>query len=41
MPDGIWVHPVYCNIDASIGCIENLSELAHMGMRLEHLSKFK
>ena len=40
-PEGMWVHPVHCNIDASIGCVENLAELAHMGMKLEHLSKFK
>jgi hypothetical protein len=41
VPEGMWVHPVYCNIDASMGCVENLAELARMGMRLEHLSAFK
>lgn len=36
-PDNMWVHPVYRNIDASIGCVENLEELAKMGMRVECL----
>ncbi len=41
VPDGMWVHPINCNIDASIGCVENPAELARMGMKLEHLAKFK
>jgi len=40
-PDGMWVHPVHRNIDASIGCVENLADLAHMGMRIEYLSRYK
>jgi len=40
-PECMWVHPVYRNIDASIGCVENLADLALMGMKLEHLSAFK
>jgi hypothetical protein len=40
-PQGMWVHPVHRNIDASIGCVENPAELAHMGMKLEYLSAFK
>ena len=40
-PEGMWVHPVHRNIDASIGCVENPAELARMGMKLEHLSAFK
>jgi hypothetical protein len=40
-PDGMWVHPVHRNIDASIGCVENPADLARMGMKIEHLSPFK
>jgi len=40
-PGCMWVHPVYRNIDASIGCVENLADLALMGMQLEHLSAFE
>ncbi len=40
VPDGIWVHPVHRNIDASIGCVENVGDLARMGMRIEHLAQF-
>ena len=40
-PDGVWVHPVHRNIDASIGCVENLGDLARMGMKIEYLSNFK
>ena len=39
--DCMWVHPVHRNIDASIGCVENLADLARMGMKIEHLSKYK
>jgi hypothetical protein len=39
-PEGMWVHPVHRNIDASIGCVENPAELARRGMKLEHLSAF-
>jgi len=40
-PEGMWVHPVHCNIDASVGCVENLVDLAQMGMRIEYLPKFE
>jgi hypothetical protein len=40
-PNGVWVHPVHRNIDASIGCVENLADLAKMGMQIEHLSAFR
>jgi hypothetical protein len=36
-PEGIWSHPVHRNIDASIGSVEDLPDLAHRGMRLEYL----
>ena len=36
-PDGMWIHPVYRNIDASIGTVENPLDLVRRGMRLEHL----
>jgi hypothetical protein len=39
-PSGLWVHPVHRNIDASIGCVENLADLASMGMKIEHLPKY-
>jgi hypothetical protein len=41
LPQKMWVHPVYRNIDASIGCVENLKDLADMGMKLEHLSAYE
>jgi len=37
-PKHMWVHPVHRNIDASIGCVQNLGELVNMGMRIEPLS---
>ena len=40
-PEGMWVHPVHRNIDASIGCIENPADLARMGMKLEYFSAFR
>jgi hypothetical protein len=40
-PDGVWVHPVHRNIDASIGCVENLGNLARMGMKIEHLANIQ
>jgi hypothetical protein len=39
--DCMWVHPIHRNIDASIGCVENPADLAAMGMKIEHLSKYK
>jgi hypothetical protein len=40
-PEAIWSHPIHRNIDASIGSVEDLPDLAHRGMKLEHLSAFK
>jgi hypothetical protein len=37
VPKFMWFHPVHRNIDASIGCVENLKDLADLGMRMEHL----
>ncbi|MEM2954127.1 MAG: hypothetical protein QXU21_07655 [Candidatus Bathyarchaeia archaeon] len=39
-PQYMWVHPKHRNIDASIGCVENLGDLAKMGMRIEHLAQY-
>jgi len=39
--DYMWFHPVHRNIDASIGTVANLSDLARMGMKIEHLPRFK
>jgi hypothetical protein len=38
VPKYMWFHPVHKNIDASIGCVENLRDLANLGMKMEHLS---
>jgi hypothetical protein len=40
-PEGLWSHPIHRNIDASIGSVEDLPDLAHRGMRLEYLPAFK
>jgi hypothetical protein len=40
-PEGIWSHPIHRNIDASIGSVEDLPDLAHRGMKLEYLPSFK
>lgn len=37
VPDHMWFHPTHRNIDASIGCIEDLKNLADLGMRMELL----
>jgi hypothetical protein len=39
-PGSMWVHPIHRNIDASIGCVENVVDLARMGMKVEHLLKY-
>ena len=39
-PEGIWSHPIHRNIDASIGSVDDLPDLAHRGMKLEYLSTF-
>jgi hypothetical protein len=36
-PKYMWGHPVHHNIDASIGCVENLKSLADLGMKMQHL----
>lgn len=36
-PKFMWGHPVHHNIDASIGCVANLKDLADLGMKMEHL----
>jgi hypothetical protein len=36
-PKFMWGHPVHHNIDASIGCVENVKALIDQGMRMEHL----
>ena len=36
-PKFMWGHPVHHNIDASIGCVENLKALIDLGMRMEPL----
>ena len=38
VPKFMWFHPIHRNIDASIGCVENLKDLANLGMKMEHLS---
>lgn len=40
-PDGLWVHPIHRNIDASMGSVTNLRKLAQMGMQIEYLAAFK
>jgi hypothetical protein len=37
VPKHMWFHPIHRNIDASIGCVQNLKFLADLGMRVEHL----
>ncbi len=37
MPKHMWFHPTHRNIDASIGCIQDLKFLANLGMKMEHL----
>jgi hypothetical protein len=39
-PESIWSHPIHRNIDASIGSVDDLPDLAHRGMKIEHLSSF-
>ena len=36
-PQHIWVHPKHRNIDASIGCVQNIEELVKMGMHVNHI----
>jgi hypothetical protein len=37
MPKYMWFHPLHRNIDASIGCVQNLKDLADLGMKMEQL----
>jgi hypothetical protein len=37
VPRHMWFHPVHRNIDASVGCVDDLKFLADLGMRMEHL----
>ena len=37
LPKHMWFHPVHRNIDASIGCVQNLKDLAELGMKMEQL----
>jgi hypothetical protein len=37
VPKFMWFHPVHRNIDASIGCVDDLKSLADLGMKVEHL----
>ncbi|MEM3622570.1 MAG: hypothetical protein QXZ02_01600 [Candidatus Bathyarchaeia archaeon] len=37
MPEHMWAHPIHHNIDASIGCVENLNYFAQLGMKVETL----
>lgn len=40
MPATMWGHPIYRNIDASIGCVENMMDLVRKGVKIEHLPKY-
>jgi len=37
VPQNMWFHPIHRNIDASIGCIEDLNFLANLGIKIQHL----
>jgi hypothetical protein len=37
VPKNMWFHPVHRNIDASVGCVGDLKDLADLGMKMEHL----
>jgi hypothetical protein len=41
LPKNMWAHPLHDNIDASIGCVDNLQDLASMGMRMALLPYHK
>jgi hypothetical protein len=38
IPKYMWFHPIHRNIDASIGCVQNMKDLADLGMKMELLS---
>jgi len=37
VPKYMWFHPLHRNIDASIGCVQNLKDLADLGIKMEYL----
>jgi hypothetical protein len=37
VPKYMWFHPTHRNIDASIGCVQNLKDLVDLGMKMENL----
>ncbi|HVP17141.1 MAG TPA: hypothetical protein VMT42_07225 [candidate division Zixibacteria bacterium] len=37
VPKHMWFHPVHRNIDASIGCVQNMKDMADLGMKMERL----
>jgi len=37
VPEKMWTHPVYDNIDASVDCVKDLQDLSRMGMYIELL----
>ncbi len=41
IPEKMWTHPVYDNIDASVGCVKDLEKLAKRGISLELLTTDK
>jgi hypothetical protein len=41
VPEHMWLHPVHRNIDASVGCVEKLEDLACRGMKIEKLPLVK
>jgi hypothetical protein len=40
-PSGIWCHPIYNNIDASVGSVADKPFLVRRGMKMEYLAEFK
>ncbi len=37
VPENMWVHPTHRNIDSSIGCLEDLNDVARKGMKIEQV----
>jgi hypothetical protein len=40
-PQHMWFHPLHRNIDASIGCVEDLKFLTNLGVKVEYLSAYE
>jgi len=38
IPEHMWIHPVYRNIDSSIGCVEKIEDMTRRGMKIEKLA---